>query len=142
MGAQHDVIMRAYHRRTDNALVNRVSTQHLDTARELLNHLDEALAEAQHAWPNLCDGKELPAPQADASLPLRPGRGLTPVDGEGGDAHQHARQRIFRRSSPLRVDEGLIENPHAHARVCLGLASDGPTFSSSEVITDCQEGLQ
>ena len=73
--AQHDAIMRAYHARTDNALVNRVSTQHLDTVRELLNLLDEALAETQHARRNMCDGKELPAPHADASFPLRPGRG-------------------------------------------------------------------
>ena len=36
MGAQHDVIMRAYHVRTANALVNLI---HLNTASEL--HLDE-----------------------------------------------------------------------------------------------------
>ena len=140
MGAQHDVIMRAYHARTANALVN---LMHLNTASELWNHLDEALAEAQHVWSNMCDGKELPAPHADASLPLRPGRGLTTVDGEGGDEHQHAPQRMHLQTiitSP-RVF-GLIENRHANARVFPRLGSDGPTFSSSEVINDCQEGLQ
>ena len=36
----------------------------------------------------------------------------------------------------------FIENPLADARVCPGLGSDCATLSSSEVITDCQEGLQ
>ena len=103
-GAQHDVIMRACHRRTDNALVNRVSTQHLDTASELLNHLDEALAEAQHVWSNMWDGKELQAPRADASLLPRPGRGLTPVEGDCGDKHPHARWRMHVRGE-LERDE-------------------------------------
>ena len=103
-GAQHNVNMRAYHCRTDDALVNRVSTQHLDTARKLLNLFDEALAKTQHVWPNMRDGKELPAPHADASLPLRPGRGLKNTRTLGSAC-------ILRRSSSLRVDEGLIENP-------------------------------
>ena len=72
--AQHDVIMRANHARTAKALVNLI---HLDTASELLNHLDEALAEAQHVWRHVRDGIEPPAPQADASLLPRPGRRLT-----------------------------------------------------------------
>ena len=92
-GSQHDVIMRAYHGRTDKALVNRVSNQHLDTARELLNLLDEALAEAQHVWRIVRDGTEPPAPQADASLHPRPGRRLTPVDRDGDDEHP-GRQRM------------------------------------------------
>ena len=92
--AHHDVIMRAYHARTDNALVNRVSTQHLDTARELLNLLDESLAETQHARRNMRDGKEPPAPQADASCPPRPGVRLTAVDDDGGDEQPHTRQRM------------------------------------------------
>ena len=38
--AEHDVIMHAYHARAASALVNLI---HLDTASELLNHLEEAL---------------------------------------------------------------------------------------------------
>ena len=91
--AHHDVILRAYHGGTDGALVNRVSTQHLDMARELLNLLDEALAKT-HARRNMRDGKELPAPHTDASLPPRPGVRLTAVDGDGGDEHPHTRQRL------------------------------------------------
>ena len=103
-GAQHVVIMRAYRGRTDNALVIRVSTQHLDIARELLNHLDETLAETQHLWRNMRDGKKLPAPHADVSLPPRLGRGLTTVDGDGDNEHTTLGSAcIFRRSSPLRV---------------------------------------
>ena len=72
-GEQHDVIMRAYHARTANALVNLI---HLDTARELLNHLDEALAEAQHVWRNMRDGIPAHMPTSlclcdlDAASPL------------------------------------------------------------------------
>ena len=83
--------MHAYHGRTDNAVVNRVSTQHLDTTRELLNLLDEALAETQHVWRNVRDGKELPAQHVDAALP---GRGLTTAGGDGDYEHPHARQRM------------------------------------------------
>ena len=79
-----------YHDRTANALVNLI---HLDTASELLNHLDEALAEAQHVWRIVRDGKELPAPQADASLHPRPGRRLTLLDRDGDDEHP-GRQRV------------------------------------------------
>ena len=93
----------------DNALANLV---HLDTACELLDHLDEPLAEKQHVWRNACDGKELPATEADASLPPRLGRGLTPVDGDVDDEHPHARQRMHvQEIITSRVDKGLIENP-------------------------------
>ena len=88
--AQHDVIMRAYHARTANALVNRVSTQHLDTARELLYLLDEALAETQHTRATCVTGKcyepHMPTPLSLRDLDA----GLTTVDGGGGDEHPHS----------------------------------------------------
>ena len=61
-----------------------------------------------------------------------------------GDNEHHARQRMHVQTiitSPCWVKE-FIENPLADARVCPGLGSDCATLSSSEVITDCQEGLQ
>ena len=61
-GAQHDVIMRASPRLHEQRTCQSVSTQHLDMARELLNLLDEALAETLHFWRNMRDGKGPPAP--------------------------------------------------------------------------------
>ena len=55
---------------------------------------DEALAETQHVWRNVCHGKEPPVREADASWPPRLGRCLTPVDGDVDDEHPHARQRM------------------------------------------------
>ena len=60
---------------------------HLDTARELLNFLDEALAKTEYVWRNMRDGIEPPAMQADASLLPRLGHRLTRVDGDGDDEH-------------------------------------------------------
>ena len=55
---------------------------------------------------------ELPVPEAGGSLPPRPGRGLTTVDGDGDDEHPHARQRMHvQKIITSRVDKGLIENP-------------------------------
>ena len=90
--------MCAYHGRTDNALVNLI---HLDTASECLFHLDEALAEAQRVWRNVRDRIKPPAPEPDASLLPRPGRRLTPVDGDGDDEHPIGSVGTLRRSSPL-----------------------------------------
>ena len=101
--------MRAYHARTANALVSLI---HLDTARELLILLDEALAEARHVWRNVRDGIKPPAPQADASLHPRPGRRLTPVDRDGDDEHP-GRQRMHSQNIITSPCEGLIENPLA-----------------------------
>ena len=90
--------MRAYHARTANALVNLI---HLDTASECLFHLDEALAEAQRVWRDVRDRSKPPAPEPDASLLPRPGRRLTPVDGDGDDEHPIGSVGTLRRSSPL-----------------------------------------
>ena len=139
-GAQLDVIMRPYRGCRDNALVTRVSTRHLDTARALepfgRGSGGNAASLVQH------DGKGPPAPHAGGSLPSRPGRGLTTVDGDGGDEHPNARQRMHLQTIITSQCEGLIEGLLAKPRVCPGLGSDAPTLSSSEVTTDCQEGLQ
>ena len=89
-GAQHDVLMRACHSHAQRTCQSDLHPAP-DTARELLNLLDEALAETQHARRNMRDGKELPAPHVDASFPPRPGRDLNAVDDDGGDEHPHTR---------------------------------------------------
>ena len=73
---------------------------------------EKALAETQHVWRNVCHGKVLLVPEADASWPPSFGRGLKPMDGDGDDEHPHAWQRMHvKKIISSRVDKGLIENP-------------------------------
>ena len=110
------------------------------TASELLNHLDGALAEAQHVWRIVRDGIKPPAPQADASLHPRPGRRLTPVD-RGDDEHP-GRQRMHAQKIITSPCEGLIENPLAImlrvGRTCElnrpGDSHQGPVLDTDEAL--------
>ena len=90
-----------------------------------LIYFDETLAETQHLWRNMRDGKKLPAPHADACL-----FSLRDLDAasllwmamvsDGG--HPHSRQRMHLQTiitSPCWMKE-FIENPLVDARVCPG----------------------
>ena len=56
-------------------------------------------------------------PEADATLLPRPGRRPHHwVDGDGGDKHPHARQRMHVQKIIIsRVDKGLIVNPSCNS---------------------------
>ena len=88
-GASVDVVMAAYDNRTDDALVDLVSSLPPAAGIDLLDDLDAEAREAALAWRAIVEGEAEPTDLSGRAggTRARPGSSITPRDGEGDDEH-------------------------------------------------------
>ena len=87
-----DIILNAYDRRTEDALLDLVATLPSDSGGKLLDKLENSVKNAEDIWGNLFDGAHMAIDEALRRQPRRrgPGSRLLPDDGDMDAEHPHS----------------------------------------------------